>query len=387
MSQVSYLDFPICIWEEIVNLCDSKTITSLLMIKFFQSVKIKYYQIKVIKFSSINQNSICYRSVTNLKISNFDVESNTELIIPPKLNTLTLINFQDYAYVRENYLFKIPTLTTLSLSFLDQSGYPKGISSLSLSDLTGDITNLPMNLKKLTLNLGEPHEYHFNVQFPKELEELTITSGGDFEDPFQIRELPSILKSLTCANCSLPRSLPKSITYLSLSNWIDLKSLSSETTLENLETLELHRVNFSYEIGKFIDLFSTMDKLETFKINSNTLTHLLEYGLSLPSAVRKLYIIVDFVEDFILSELNLDLNNLTYLSIVNKERRRGFESKNIYSTNLIELSLDGKIGVRLFTPNLKTVSLLKRFRGEITIPKSVEYLRNLSKEKRITLEK
>lgn len=379
-----FLTLPDDLWTEIIDFCNNITIDKLFRTcRFFREVKIKNYNIIVRKFSDINQNSINYQRVTSLEV-HFDEDLIFEKfhnIIPPNLRKIKF-NTNNYENIYQYYFSRIKTLTSLSLNNSNITKYPENLLELELNYCTGNFNNFPKNLKTLKLSINfDTMIYNNNcskIIFPNKLEKLKLECVSSFQGYYYLSDLPSTLKSLECIDfCILPNQLPERLEELILYNNIDLSKLD-ENSFRNIKKLVI-MINYATIIS-FEKLLYSMDKLEELEISSNLLKE-----LSLPKTLRKLHLNINNIDDFYLEKF--DLNNLTYLFIENLDRKSQLE--NIYSENLIELVLNGKIIIQnINTPKLKILTLKEEFKGKIIIPKTVTIFRDYSeRRKKITYEK
>lgn len=369
------------IWSEILSFLENKDIKALLKTsKFFWNINIKRYFISVKKFSNIDQDSIFYKKATNIDIFDFDLNNNIS-IIPPNCKNLFFrkkscdLKF-DYKNIYDKYLSQLNNLTSLSLyKIYGINIFPNNINHLSLKYCQYNC-DLPENLERLDLDIA--HDNLIRIKLPKKLKRLYIKIHFDsnVSDVFPIRisELPSNLEFLSCDQSSMPDKLPENLKELIYYNdFIDLVELD-ENIFKHVQKLTLkvkvHEYNADLEdparFKKIIENINNLEELETD----------LEWfhNVTLPNSLKKLklhFSSFNFFDDTYNSFINFNLNNLISISLINHSK--DYFSCKIIANSLIELTLDGRFILKKFdTPNLKKITLLENFKGNVNIPKSVK---------------
>lgn len=341
---MSFKLIPLVIWSEIIDLLTNKDITNLLRTsKFFRSINIKNYSLKITDYSKINLVSNRYQQATKLEI--IDINSNFNYDCK-KLKELKVFNHNIKKYsIYYIYFFCLSSFDNLtSLSLTNVRGvnhYPKNLTYLKLDYCTGNFNNFPKSLKTLDFTCGYNQDEDENknmimfkfMRLPFNLEKLIInyTYISNYID---LPELNNNLKSLECSGFTLPNELPEKLEELVLNKSV-LINRSKSDIFKNIKKLKIDNI-FDYNfIISFEIKFSYLKKLEELDIGYNFIKN-----LKLPKSLRKLRIIINQ------NQVQLNFPNITSLILISQEKETYRDIKkylegSLTCENLINLELEG----------------------------------------------
>lgn len=372
-------DIPVNVLTEIINFIyvnDNNDIFNLLnTCKFFKNIPIKKFKLKIINFDKVNFNSIIYQKATNLVIRNITNYNNN--LISFNIKNIKLLKYNndpsiDYNIFYEKYLSQLINLTHLTLYQINYVEiFPENLIYLKLIRCSGNLNNLPKKLNTFYLEFDHYmsnyniNEYFRSLILPDTLENLTIKYNKLSSLNNSDLKLPSKLKSLYFKSIELPEELPESLEKIELEGSIKL-DIVDENYFRNIKTLKLNLDERLINNQKLDNIFNQLINLEQLESGLSLLT---KSNISLDQLSNLNKLKIDCKSNDNKNLFNkLNLNNITYLSIINISEHYVFD-KNISSFNLTELYLNGYFNLKeqnFNVSNLRIIYLGPIFNGNIT---------------------